>query len=620
MKAIRAHPHFASTRCLSLSAHVEQCLVSHVEPTVIRRSRRSIKIDHDVTVSYDSPLRFAHNLSWIVSKDTIMFHLQKSSPKLLVGWRLGVFLLLVCSPVMTQGVEQVAVPLSALQTRRGDHSTDQGLTALDTVEQDGSDNDWDTYVEFTAAKRGYEGLFDYRVPSTVDLAQVEALALQVNYLGTSADNAVWMWQIRNLVTRRWITLGTNQGASDWSAWVAFEFVLTTSHTLTDFVNANGLVSVRFKTSAKYEVCDLDLQRLVLNVGDSAPPPETAEPTPAPTVSPTTTKPTPSPTRPPFPSPTATPLAVTTTPTGPPSPSPTGAPLVTTPPTGPPSPSPTDAPLVTPAPTKPPSPAPTGAPLVTTPPTAPPSPSPTDAPPSPGTIWQPPPGTTWQWQISGTVDTSIEVSMYDIDLFDVPQSTIDQLHAQGRIVICYFSAGSYEDWRSDASDFSPALLGSPLGDWEGEWWLDIRQIENGIGPIMEARMDLAVAKQCDGVEPDNIDAYINNNGLGLTGDDQLVYNRWLAQQAHARGLSIGLKNDLDQVLDLVDDFDWALNEQCWQYQECDMLLPFVQAGKAVFGVEYSGYPSSFCPTLNAMDFSWLQKTFDLDAWVIDCRTF
>jgi hypothetical protein len=211
-------------------------------------------------------------------------------------------------------------------------------------------------------------------------------------------------------------------------------------------------------------------------------------------------------------------------------------------------------------------------------------------------------------------------MYDIDLFDVPQSTIDQLHAQGRIVICYFSAGSYEDWRSDASDFSPALLGSPLGDWEGEWWLDIRQIENGIGPIMEARMDLAVAKQCDGVEPDNIDAYINNNGLGLTGDDQLVYNRWLAQQAHARGLSIGLKNDLDQVLDLVDDFDWALNEQCWQYQECDMLLPFVQAGKAVFGVEYSGYPSSFCPTLNAMDFSWLQKTFDLDAWVIDCRTF
>ena len=46
--------------------------------------------------------------------------------------------------------------------------------------------------------------------------------------------------------------------------------------------------------------------------------------------------------------------------------------------------------------------------------------------------------------------------------------------------------------------------------------------------------------------------------------------------------------------LVDDFDRALNEQCFQYNECDLLTPFIQAGKAVFGVEYSGDPADFCP--------------------------
>src|SRR5262245_15557289 len=56
------------------------------------------------------------------------------------------------------------------------------------------------------------------------------------------------------------------------------------------------------------------------------------------------------------------------------------------------------------------------------------------------VWAPHPGTSWQWQLQGTIDTSYNVEMYDIDLFDVPQSTIDGLHAAGRRVICYFSAG------------------------------------------------------------------------------------------------------------------------------------------------------------------------------------
>jgi hypothetical protein len=228
-----------------------------------------------------------------------------------------------------------------------------------------------------------------------------------------------------------------------------------------------------------------------------------------------------------------------------------------------------------------------------------------------------PGTSWQWQLSGELDTSVDAQMYDIDLFDAPQAIIDELHVKGRIVICYFSAGSWEDWRSDADQFPTAVLGKTLDGWPDEKWLDIRQLD-ALGPLMQARLDLAVRKRCDGVEPDNVDAYTNDSGFPLTYQDQLTYNIWLAEQAHARGLSVGLKNDLDQVQALVSHFDWALNEQCFQYDECEALLPFVQSCKAVFGVEYEGNPNEYCPKANALNFDWLHKNWDLDAWRQSCR--
>lgn len=173
--------------------------------------------------------------------------------------------------------------------------------------------------------------------------------------------------------------------------------------------------------------------------------------------------------------------------------------------------------------------------------------------------------------------------YDIDLFDTGKAKIDSLKARGIKVICYFSAGSYEEWRSDASDFPSAVLGNNLDGWEGERWLDVRA--QAVRDIMAARLDLAVEKGCDAVEPDNVDGYTNNPGFPLTGAHQLDYNKFLAGAAHARNLSIGLKNNLDQIEALVDHFDFAVNEQCFEYDECEMLTPFIEANKAVFNAEY-----------------------------------
>jgi len=236
------------------------------------------------------------------------------------------------------------------------------------------------------------------------------------------------------------------------------------------------------------------------------------------------------------------------------------------------------------------------------------------------LWRPAPQTSWQWQLSGEIDTSFDLEMYDIDLFNTAKEVIDQLHDDGRIVVCYFSAGSFEDWRPDAIDFPSQAIGDPLEDWEGEWWLDVRN--ETVREIMRARLDLAVEKGCDGVEPDNVDAFDNDNGFGLTAADQLDFNRFLAEQAHERGLSVGLKNDLGQVPDLLNDFDWALNEECFAYDECDELDPFIDAGKAVFHVEYvddwsdaEALADEVCE--NKPQFSTLIKRWDLTAERLAC---
>lgn len=239
-----------------------------------------------------------------------------------------------------------------------------------------------------------------------------------------------------------------------------------------------------------------------------------------------------------------------------------------------------------------------------------------------THWCPSPKTSWQWQLSETIDTGVEAEVFDIDLFDAPQEVIDTLHGAGQTVICYFSAGSHEDWRPDADEFPPMAIGDPLDEWPGERWIDHRVPE--IRTVMAARLDLAVTKGCDAVEPDNVDGYVNATGFDLSAADQLDYNRWLAEQAHVRGLSIGLKNDVDQISELVDDFDWALNEECMAYDECETAQPFIDAGKAVFHVEYVDDPADgqpladeVCPTADALSFSTLIKTWDLTAWRIAC---
>ncbi len=242
------------------------------------------------------------------------------------------------------------------------------------------------------------------------------------------------------------------------------------------------------------------------------------------------------------------------------------------------------------------------------------------PPSPDT-WIPVQAASWQWQLSGLpADLGVDAEVYDLDLFETGPETIADLHARGRSTICYLSAGSWEDWRPDAADFPDVVIGEKYAGWPGERWLDVRRIDL-LGPIMTARLRMCREKGFDAVEPDNIDGYDNDTGFSITYDDQLRYNRWLASEAHALGLSIGLKNDAGQAADLALDFDWALTEDCFDQGWCESMSPFLQAGKAVFAAEYTDTGVDFdraCAELPQAGFSLILKDRDLSAWRDACQ--
>ncbi|KAE8149980.1 putative endo alpha-1,4-polygalactosaminidase [Aspergillus avenaceus] len=243
-------------------------------------------------------------------------------------------------------------------------------------------------------------------------------------------------------------------------------------------------------------------------------------------------------------------------------------------------------------------------------------------------WQPKPGTTWQIQLLNPLnDTSLDVEVFDIDLFNNDKSIIDELHQKNRKVICYFSAGSYENWRPDKSKFKDSDLGSTLDGWEDEKWLNLKS--QNVRDIMASRLDMAKEKNCDGVDPDNVDGYDNKNGLDLKQEDSADFMMWLANEAHARNMSIGLKNAGAIIPAVIDNMQWSVNEQCMQYDECDKYAAFVDKNKPVFHIEYpkgddtnnnddvtTQQKDKACE-YNNKKFSTLIKNMKLDAWFQKC---
>lgn len=234
------------------------------------------------------------------------------------------------------------------------------------------------------------------------------------------------------------------------------------------------------------------------------------------------------------------------------------------------------------------------------------------PPGAAARWHPPPTTTaWQWQLQGKLQPAAGATVYDVDGFESGAADVGAIHARGAKAICYLDVGSWENYRPDAGRFPKSVIGRRYEGFPDERWLDISRFRR-FAPIMEKRIAMCAHKGFDAVEPDNVAGWENKTGFPLTRAEQLRYDRWIAAQVHRRGMAVALKNDPRQVRRLVGSFDFAIVEECFQYEECAFYKPFVEAGKAVFEAEYELAPAEFCPRAEALDFSAIRKGLELFA--------
>lgn len=234
------------------------------------------------------------------------------------------------------------------------------------------------------------------------------------------------------------------------------------------------------------------------------------------------------------------------------------------------------------------------------------------------FWVPTQGSSWSWWLSNVppANNLPAQSIIDSDGFETPAATVVTMHAQGKHWVCYISAGTAENFRSDYGQFPASVKGKTNG-WPGETWLDVRQTSI-LFPIMSARMSMCKQKGADAVELDNVDGAFNSTGFPLKAADQTTYNKGLADIAHSYGLSAALKNDSDQANALQPFFDFAIVEQALQYSETSSYQSFITAGKKIMGVEYKGSASTVCPKFAAIGWDGILTDLNVDGKQTSCR--
>ncbi len=235
------------------------------------------------------------------------------------------------------------------------------------------------------------------------------------------------------------------------------------------------------------------------------------------------------------------------------------------------------------------------------------------------IWHPFSGQIFQWQFAGDFNSNIDADVYHLDGMDTDIKIVQALHVKGKKVVCYINTGAWEDWRSDKDFFPSSVIGKDYSGWAGEKWLDIRKLDV-IAPIMEKRFDICKEKGFDAIEPDNIDGYLQDTGFAITYEDQIKFNKLLAEKAHERGMSIGLKNDGDQAKDLAEDYDFGITESCFTDDFCEEFKHFSDNKKAVAMIEYTDTKVDFskaCNKAKELGFSAVLKNRNLDEFRKGC---
>jgi hypothetical protein len=284
--------------------------------------------------------------------------------------------------------------------------------------------------------------------------------------------------------------------------------------------------------------------------------------------------------------------------------------------------------------------------------------------SQGSMWVPPVDVRWQWQIQARPGVfkntnginvgicqptykggpCVKPEVFDIDLYVDPSivgtwdgdpvaddfvfttDAVKAIHKSGRHVVGYITVGDAEHWRPDFQqmvDFDAAcghcFIGKAFSKtFPNEWYVNINNDKGQadfVRKMMQARIDKVAAAGFDSVEPDVDNAAFNNSGFKISAATQVAYNVSIANIAHSDGLSINLKSDVDQAMNskLIAAFDYVLDEQCFQYHQCNEYSGFQKAGKSIFNAEYRVAPDQFCPKANAENINSIKKAHNFNLY-------
>jgi hypothetical protein len=217
--------------------------------------------------------------------------------------------------------------------------------------------------------------------------------------------------------------------------------------------------------------------------------------------------------------------------------------------------------------------------------------------------------TWSTELYGQVQMVI-LPLYsgDSGVKPLTPEQITSYHDRGVRVICTVVGGYWDRAAPDSDRFSPSMIGRSVWGDANRRWLDIRN--TGVRSLMDDRFAHAAEIGCDGIDATYLELWYQNTGFFITYGDQLAYNRYLADTAHAHGLSIGLHNTTQQIADLAGWYDFAIAEGCLESADCGAYTPFKALDKPVFHVEYDRISSEIhiCNAGRDFGYNTIIKTY------------
>lgn len=237
--------------------------------------------------------------------------------------------------------------------------------------------------------------------------------------------------------------------------------------------------------------------------------------------------------------------------------------------------------------------------------------------------------SWVYQLTGYREgrlTDLAAAPFDLAVIDLSRDggadffsreEISALQSSGKIVLAYFEIGALETYRPEWSRVPRDLLAGKVDGWPDEQY--VKFWDERWWPIVQGRVDLALAAGFDGAYLDLVTAYEEIPAPGLPAEERarrmvdLIVRVSRYAKSRAPGFKIVPQNAPElatwsywepapnrKYLDAIDGF--ALEsvfflahdkpaDKKWCQENRDNALAILQAGKLVLGVDYARKPAN-----------------------------